>query len=244
MANVYSEIKSIYDKHFKDIPLVWECKTNFRSMDTSDPEIKELARLEEILESNGQTNPYLNTLYVQMKKALSEEGDEATSDVVSDEEDPELGKNEETFQSKYPNVDAKETLKRVYVEWIDAMSNKPFYKTIAAFYDMAKMNQLNFVDRAFLWKFLKAISSCITHLLIEGEQKEESICLVDMYFDSLNECLLNSIHAKSKDDVIQSFLYMVSFLGLNRDVHSDGEASTPSASASTDNGAGGSVGEF
>lgn len=259
MSTIYSEIKSIYKKHFEDeADLLWESATDFRSLDQADPEIKRLTEIEAILEANGQTNPYFNTLYKKLSEADDVKGfddlqanandlADATSvdmedDEAEDEEDT-LGKNEETFANKYPDVDAKECLKKCYVTWLDSMTNKPFFKTIASFYDLAKMNQLNFVDRAFLWKFLKAVSSCITHILIEGEQREESICLVDTYFDSLNDCLLSTIHAKSKDDVIQSFLYMVSFLGLNRDVH--GEVETIDTSDNTTNGEeAGSVGEF
>ena len=268
MASIYSEIKSIYEKHFDtDDQLIWEGKSDFKSMDQSDPEVAELTALEELVESRGETNPYLLTLY---RKLTEGDKEEATSedtitgfeelqaqvgdlDVSVDEEELEadapeeeqLGKNEETFANKYPDVDQKETLKKCYVTWLDSMTNKPFFKTVASFYDLAKMNQLNFVDRAFLWKFLKAISSCITHLLIEGEQREESVCLVDTYFDSLNDCLLSTIHAKSKDDVIQSFLYMVSFLGLNRDVHGEVETlDTGNDENTTNKDEAGSIGEF
>lgn len=262
MASVYTEIKSIYDKFFKEDQLCWEGKTNFKSLNQSDPVISELTALEEILESTGESNPYMISLYRKFSgkkineadadsfedlQASAAEQEKESSAESSAEELPEdeLGKNEETFANKYPNVDEKEVLKKSYVTWLDAMTNKPFFKTIASFYDMAKMNQLNFVDRAFLWKFLKAISSCITHLLIEGEQREESICLVDTYFDSLNDCLLSTIHAKSKDDVIQSFLYMVSFLGLNRDVHGEIETLAVENSEETTNaGEDDSVGEF
>ena len=260
MASIYSEIKSIYDKHFNADQLVWEGKTDFKSLDQSNPEIAELTSLEELLESRGETNPYLNTLYKMFlneadgevssfddlqaqAQADNAHGEESSVDLPDPEDD--LGTNEDTFSNKYPNVDEKEVLKKSYVVWLDAMTNKPFFKTIAAFYDLAKMNQLNFVDRAFLWKFLKAISSCITHLLIEGEQREESICLVDSYFASLNDCLLSTIHAKSKDDVIQSFLYMVSFLGLNRDIHGEIESIDTGSGEETTNGdEAGSVGEF
>ena len=253
MAKFYFEVKSIYDKYFQDTPLIWEGHTDFKSLDQSNPDIAKLTAIEAAMESHGQSNPYMNTLYAHFK-SLSEASDDVDSfdsgaDADGSDPDDELGKNEETFATKYPTVDAKETLKKVYVQWLDAMSNKAFFKTIAAFYDMAKMNQLNFIDRAFLWKFLKAVSSCITHLLIEGEQREESVCLVDTYFDSLNECLLNTIHAKSKDDVIQSFLYMVSFLGLNRDIHSMGsesssDAEMPQAKDSAPAGGDDSIGEF
>ena len=257
MSTIYSEIKSIYSKHFEDdANLLWEGATNFKSLDQSDPEIQRLTEIESILESRGQTNPYFITLYKAMNEADDIKGfddlqanaeDLADVSVDTDEEEAEddtLGKNEETFANKYPNVDAKECLKKCYVTWLDSMTNKPFFKTIASFYDLAKMNQLNFVDRAFLWKFLKAISSCITHILIEGEQREESICLVDTYFDSLNDCLLSTIHAKSKDDVIQSFLYMVSFLGLNRDVHGEVETLDVANDDTTKGEEAGSVGEF
>lgn len=276
MATVYSEIKQIYDKHFNDEKnLVWEGKSDFKSLKSDSPDIAELAALEELVESRGETNPYLLTLY--KKFALNEaDGDEGGDDISafdelqSDaselekedsgetekpdgssagegenaEEDDSLGKNEETFANKYPDVDEKEVLKKSYVTWLDAMVNKPFFKTIANFYDLAKMNQLNFVDRSFLWNFLKAVSSCITHLLIEGAQREEAICLVDSYFDSLNDCLNTTIHAKSKDDVIQAFLYMVSFLGLNRDVHGEVENLDIQGEDSTNREERGSVGEF
>ena len=251
MASVYTEIKSIYSKYFKDEQLCWEGKSNFKALDQSNPDVAELTALEELLESRGETNPYLLTLYKKFSGELVKEADDVNSfddlsklvDQEQASEEPEdLGKNTETFANKYPDVDEKEVLKRCYVGWLDAMTNKPFFKTIASFYDSAKMNQLNFVDRAFLWKFLKAISSCITHLLIEGEQREESICLVDTYFDSLNDCMLSTIHAKSKDDVIQSFLYMVSFLGLNRDVN--GEIETLETEDTTNGEEENSLGEF
>ena len=270
---VYEQVKKIYDELCPDARLTWEGTTDFKSLDQSQPYIAELTEIEKILESNGQVNPYFVTIYRHLTEAPedlesfdefgeedetetggSDEGMENGDAVLNDEppvedasedaDNPdELGKNEDSFEHKYPDVDAKETLKKSYVTWLDSMTNKPFFKTMAAFYDLAKMNQLNFVDRAFLWKFLKAVSSCITHLLIEGEQREESICLVDTYFDSLNDCLLSTIHAKDKDDVIQSFLYMVSFLGLNRDQDGNEENVVPEGSTSNVD-AGGSVGEF
>ena len=260
MATVYSEIKNIYNKYFKDGGLVWEGKSDFKSMDQSKPDIAELTVLEEILESRGETNPYLLTLYKKLNEAgegtdgdistfddlqASVETDGAEEENTEEAPDEELGKNEETFANKYPDVNEKEVLKKCYVTWLDAMVNKPFFKTIASFYDLAKMNQLNFVDRSFLWNFLKAISSCITHLLIEGAQREEAICLVDTYFDSLSDCLQSTIHAKSKDDVIQAFLYMVSFLGLNRDIHGNTETLDVQEQGDTTNkDENSSVGEF
>ena len=259
MASVYSEVKNIYNKYFKDDSLVWEGKSDFKSMDQSKPDIAELTALEEILESRGETNPYLLTLYkklneagegtdgdistfVDLQASVETDGAEENTEEAPDEE---LGKNEETFANKYPDVNEKEVLKKCYVTWLDAMVNKPFFKTIASFYDLAKMNQLNFVDRSFLWNFLKAISSCITHLLIEGAQREEAICLVDTYFDSLSDCLQSTIHAKSKDDVIQAFLYMVSFLGLNRDIHGNTETLDVQEQGDTTNkDENSSVGEF
>lgn len=259
MASVYSEVKNIYNKYFKDDSLVWEGKSDFKSMDQSKPDIAELTALEEILESRGETNPYLLTLYKKLNEAgEGTDGDISTFDDLQasvemdgaeenteEAPDEELGKNEETFANKYPDVNEKEVLKKCYVTWLDAMVNKPFFKTIASFYDLAKMNQLNFVDRSFLWNFLKAISSCITHLLIEGAQREEAICLVDTYFDSLSDCLQSTIHAKSKDDVIQAFLYMVSFLGLNRDIHGNMETLDVQEQGDTTNkDENSSVGEF
>ena len=258
MSSVYSAVKAIYDKHFKSGDLVWEGKSDFRSMDKTDPDIAVLADAETVLEARGETNPFLLTLYKKLNEEESGDIDSfgelqadagelaAGSDAAeaSKEDDQELGKNEETFSNKYPDVDEKEVLKKCYVVWLDAMVNKPFFKTIASFYDMAKKNQLNFVDRSFLWNFLKAISSCITHLLIEGAQREEAICLVDSYFDSLSDCLQSTIHAKSKDDVIQAFLYMVSFLGLNRDVHGEVETLDVQGEETSNKGEKGSVGEF
>ena len=262
MASIYTEIKEIYNKYLDGVEPVWEGKSDFKSLDQTNEDIQELTALEEILESQGEVNnKYLSSLYVKLSglneaaptsfdelqadaKEKAEEFEPAVSveNGETSEDENALGKNEDTFENKYPDVDAQEILKKCYVNWLDSMTNKPFFKTIASFYDLAKQNQLNFVDRAFLWKFLKAVSSCITHILIEGEQREESICLVDTYFDSLNDCLLSTIHAKTKDDVIQSFLYMVSFLGLNRDVH--GEIETLDTGDTTNGEEKGSIGEF
>ncbi len=265
MATIYAEIKDIYTKYFSDDSLVWEGKSDFKSLDQSNPDIAKLTELETILESRGETNPYLLTLY--KKLALTEADEEASdkedsldafnaalqdvkaenaesSEGDENQTDDSLGPNEDTFANKYPNVDEKEVLKKCYVSWLDAMTTKPFFKTISSFYELAKINQLNFIDRSFLWNFLKAISSCITHLLIEGAQREEAICLVDTYFDSLNDCLQTTIHAKSKDDVIQAFLYMISFLGLNRDIHSEIQSSAGQDEDTTNKDEKGSVGEF
>lgn len=254
MSSTFKEIKAIYNKYFQDETLIWEGKSNFKSMDQTNPDIAKLTELEELLESRGETNPYILTLYKKLNEAeenseisgfedLQASAESLDTEEKAGESDDSLGKNEETFAHKYPEVDEKEVLKKCYVSWLDAMTNKPFFKTIASFYDLAKMNQLNFVDRSFLWNFLKAISSCITHLLIEGAQREEAICLVDTYFDSLSDCLQTTIHAKSKDDVIQAFLYMVSFLGLNRDIH--GNVETLDVEENTSNKEEkGSVGEF
>ena len=257
MATIYTEIKSIYNKYFTNENLIWEGKTDFRAMDQTKPDIAQLTALESQLKARGETNPYLITLYKKLNEASNEKAEinsfedlqNVANEKIADEnsvpDENDLGKNEETFSNKYPEVDEVEVLKKCYVTWLDVMVNKPFYKTIASFYDLAKMNQLNFVDRSFLWNFLKAISSCITHLLIEGAQREEAICLVDKYFDSLSDCLQSTIHAKSKDDVIQAFLYMVSFLGLNRDIHGDIETLDVLQSEDTSKkGESDSVGEF
>ena len=256
MSTVYKEIKTIYNKYFITENLIWEGKSDFKSLDQSNPDIKKLTELEAVLESRGETNPYFLTLYNKMALMEADEGSSeidsfddlqaSVADVAEkqDETSDDLGSNEETFANKYPDVDQKEILKKCYVTWLDEMTSKPFFKTIVSFYDLAKKNQLNFVDRSFLWNFLKAISSCITHLLIEGAQREEAVCLVDMYFDSLSDCLQATIHAKSKDDVIQAFLYMVSFLGLNRDVHSDTGNSEIQDTKTTNKDEKSSVGEF
>ena len=256
MSTVYNEIKTIYNKYFTSENLIWEGKSDFKSLDQSNPDIKKLTELEAVLESRGETNPYFLSLYKKFALTEADKGSDeinsfddlqdsikADSNEAQDANDS-LGSNEETFANKYPDVDQKELLKKCYVTWLDEMTSKPFFKTIASFYDLAKKNQLNFVDRSFLWNFLKAISSCITHLLIEGAQREEAVCLVDMYFDSLSDCLQATIHAKSKDDVIQAFLYMISFLGLNRDVHSDTGNSEIQDTETTNKDEKSSVGEF
>lgn len=263
MASIYTELKELYDKYLEGVEPVWEGKSDFKSLDQTNEDIQELTAIEEILESQGEVqNLQLSSLYAKIVSlnedaptsfdeiqadapemaAAAEEEQPAVSVEDAEDEESTLGKNEDSFENKYPEVDAQEVLKKCYVNWLDSMTNKPFFKTVASFYDLAKQNQLNFVDRAFLWKFLKAVSSCITHILIEGEQREESICLVDTYFDSLNDCLLSTIHAKTKDDVIQAFLYMVSFLGLNRDVH--GEIETLDTGTTTNGEESSSIGEF
>ena len=141
-------------------------------------------------------------------------------------DDFDLGKNEETFSNKYPEVNEEETLKKVYEEWIENVRNKPFYKTIESYYASAQAETLNYVDRNFLWKLIKAISSCLTHLFIEGEQKEESLCLVDRYYDSLINCLNSVVHANAKEDVVNSFIYIVDLLGLSNELLNKSEDSS------------------
>lgn len=134
------------------------------------------------------------------------------------EETPEnLGDEEETFSNKYPNVDGEEVLKQTYNDWLENINKKPFYKAIEGYYNQKLSGSLNYLERGFLWKFMKAISSAITHLLIEGEQKEEAIYLVQKYYDSLAACLDKVIHAADKEDVIQAFDFMVEFLGILSD---------------------------
>ena len=128
---------------------------------------------------------------------------------------------EETFASKYPQVDTETILLSTYRDWILGVKGKPFFKTLVAFYEDSQAGLLNFTDRIFLWKFIKAISSCLTHLLIEGEQREEALCLVDKYYDSLIHCLNSVVHAADKEDVISSFQYMVDFLGISKNLESE-----------------------
>ena len=221
-------------------------EVNFDSLNIHHPDVELLAAYHEILseEDNHECDVELYSLYKYFEEnkdsfeSLTEAEDDnalatsfdATSDTEdvpedfsddseddSSEEDEELGRNEETFDNKYPEVNQEETLKKVYDEWLVEVSNKPFYKTVESYYQSSQSGTLNFVDRNFLWKLIKAISSCITHLFIEGEQKEEAICLVDKYYDSLINCLNSVVHASSKEDVSNAFLYMVDFLGFVRE---------------------------
>lgn len=144
----------------------------------------------------------------------SEEDKNLSFDTEPEETPEDLGDEEETFGNKYPEVDGAAVLQQSYNDWLENISRKPFYKVIEGFYSQKLSGSLNYLERGFLWKFMKSISSAITHLLIEGEQKEEAIYLVQKYYDSLSACLDKVIHAADKEDVIQAFDFMVEFLGI------------------------------
>ena len=160
-----------------------------------------------------------------LKKKLEDSVKEDSYEYDSDDEEldfdtevdglvGELGPGQESYTNKYPDKDATADLVKSYDEFILGVKEKPFYKTIESYYSIYTSGALNFMERKFLWKFMKAISSSITHLLIEGEQKEESLILVEKYYDSLVTAMNRVIHAADKQDVIQSFNYMVEFLGI------------------------------
>lgn len=141
--------------------------------------------------------------------------------------EPEEGSEQEngiSFSEKYPET-TESLLKTIYEEWVQSVKNKPFVKTIRSAYELYMSNTLNFLDRDFLWRFIKAISSCLTHLLIEGEQREEALCLVDKYYDSIVQCLNGVVHASDREDVVTSFRYMTEFLGIAKEFASLEEAS-------------------
>lgn len=147
--------------------------------------------------------------------------DDLPEEEISDEpseENPEQ-KNGVSFSEKYPEA-TESLLKEVYEEWLQSIKGKPFVKTIRNAYELYMSNTLNFLDRDFLWKFIKAISSCLTHLLIEGEQREEALCLVDKYYDSIIQCLNGVVHASDREDVVTSFRYMAEFLGIAKEFSS------------------------
>lgn len=209
MSDFMSEIQGLTEKYkgVKSIPKV---------------EVKEDLAL---LNTYAEISPNLteDNIFVSIQSKLSkvleafEDEDEEENlefDMEMDHLEGELGPEEETFTNKYPNVDADSLLVQAYDNFILSVKEKTFYKTIENYYELQTRGALNFVERKFLWRFLKAISSAITHLLIEGEQKEESITLVDKYYDSLVTCMNKVVHAADKQDVIQAFNYMIEFLGI------------------------------
>lgn len=132
------------------------------------------------------------------------------------EDGAELDDNgQSTFADEYPKLDEASVLEACYNEWLERSRSKPFYKVIKAYNANKEKGSLNPTDRIFLWKFIKSISSTITHLIIEVETHPEAICLMDKYFDGLMQCLNTVIHASDTEDVMTSFRYMVEFLGIS-----------------------------
>lgn len=125
-----------------------------------------------------------------------------------------LSGDQSQFLDMYPTVDADETLVSVYNSWVQQVKGKPFVKTIRVYYEQLQAASLDFYEREFLWKFAKAISSAITHLLIEGEQKVEAVILVEKYYDSLVVCMNRVLHASDTEDIKEVLLYMAEFLSL------------------------------
>lgn len=228
-SNVVLELKNLHKKYLgTDIPSMTDNVT-VESLNSEDADIAYFEALTEIAESQNdvEAQPYINSLYSYFKEHpvteapdSFEEPEEAPEDLDKEIEDDgsngeeELGPNDQTFANKYPEVDAEATLVKSYDNWLSSMKIKPFYKTLRTYYEYYLANTLNFLDREFLWGLIKAISSCITHLIIEGEQKEEAMTLVDKYYDSLVHCMNTTIHATDKGDVVSSFQYMVDFLGI------------------------------
>lgn len=124
------------------------------------------------------------------------------------------------FQDLYPKANTAELLDTQYAEWLSEITYKSFYKTISSYYDQYKSGDL-VISRDFMFQLIKAISSCITHLAIEAEQKNSAILLFETYFDSLVNCLNNVVHASTEEDVLASYSYMVSFINLNEDFVSE-----------------------
>lgn len=185
-------------------------------------------------QSEAEAFPYLSSLYNYFSGNPLKEADDFDAEIANapevnsdGEEDSlenlDLPDGQETFSNKYPEVDLPSLLERTYNDWILGIKGKPFYKTIRSYYEIHLSGSLNFLDREFLWKLLKAISSCITHLLIEGEQKEEALCLIEKYYDSLIQCLNSVIHAADREDVVSSFNYMVDFLGISKEFAKEGD---------------------
>lgn len=135
-----------------------------------------------------------------------------------------LDKSEDTeFQDVYPKANTAELLEDQYKEWLSEVTYKSFYKTIASYYDEFNSGDL-IISRDFMFQLIKAISSCITHLAIEAEQKNSAILLFESYYDSLVNCLNNVVHASTEEDVLASYSYMVDFINLDRDLLSDEES--------------------
>lgn len=239
-------VKSLYEKYIggeppEEIEDIIECSGNKSSLGLVVDAYAEIAINEGDLESLRYINPLQKFLSSNL---LMEDGEEDSEDGAEEgsvpgeedsegeeglefnteleEEDPEeMSDGEESFANKYPTVDAQEVLNDSYKEWLMSVESKPFYKTIKGYYEMSLSGYLNYMERSFLWKFLKAISSAITHLLIEGEQKEEAISLVEKYYDSLVQCMNSVVHATDKEAVSQAFQYMIEFLNLVEEENSD-----------------------
>jgi hypothetical protein len=122
-----------------------------------------------------------------------------------------------SFEEEYPEEDADTILETLYEDWLAQVRNKPFVKTIRGYHDVQQRGGLNILDREFLWRLIKAISSCITHVVIEAEQRVESIILVQTYYDGLVGCMNTVVHAADQEDVMRSFQYMVDFLGISKE---------------------------
>lgn len=135
-----------------------------------------------------------------------------------------LNKAEDTeFQEVYPKANTAELLEEQYKEWLSEVSYKSFYKTIASYYDQFNSGDL-IISRDFMFQLIKAISSCITHLSIEAEQKNSAILLFETYYDSLINCLNNVVHASTEEDVLASYSYMVDFINLGDNLLSEDDS--------------------
>ena len=130
-----------------------------------------------------------------------------------------------SFEETYPEVNPKEAIYTTYNEWLNLAKSKQFYKTIAYYYDEFQKGNLNFISRDFLWKFAKSVSSAITHLFIEAEQKSEAIILVETYYDSLVDCMNSIVYARDAEDIQTIFLYMVDFLGIAQEEDESSQSS-------------------
>ncbi len=230
-SNVVLELKNLHKKYLgTDIPSMTD-DIAVECLNSESADVVYFEALKEIAEDQNdiEARPYINSLYTYFKEnPLAEAPEDASFDIPEDAPEDldneiedngsngeeELGPNDQTFANKYPEVDADDILVKAYDSWLSSMKIKPFYKTLRTYYEYYLANTLNFLDRDFLWGLIKAISSCITHLVIEGQQKEEALTLVDKYYDSLVHCMNTTVHATDKGDVVSSFQYMVDFLGI------------------------------
>ena len=177
----------------------------------------EAAPLEELSALYGAINLSFQT--------LEEEGAPITEDTnfgdvepITDEltiEDLENDTTETSFEEEFPKIDADKLLEVQYSNWLSEIKNKTFYKIVRGYQVEEQGGSLNFNDRTFLWKLLKAISSCITHLAIEVELHPESLILFEEYYDGLVACMNNVVHARNQSDVQASYMYMLDMLSLS-----------------------------
>lgn len=128
--------------------------------------------------------------------------------------DDESDSSETSFEETYPEVDADSTLEMCYERWLAEIENKPFFKTIKNYKTVYLANRLDVLDRTFLLRLIKAVSSLITHIVIEAELRPEAIVLLERYYDDLVSCMNLVVHSADKEDIYQAFTYVLEFLQL------------------------------